>query len=292
MKQQQTPFVLSILAGLAFFISFSVPFVCSNFTLETKVFDTSSQVVEDPCLAIFAILLPQMSDILPDWAQNKISTTVAQQVCEGYANDKIQQYTYKQLDAYLGAFEMPPDNEKVDWEECITIEQDDPVSDTLCCEPEDEELTPFKACVKFWISSQAKIPLGEQTIWSVIRTLFKTGETRIAILILVFSIVFPMTKIALALRCSRANPDPKMLQFLQLTSKWSMVDVFVVGLIIAFFQSKEFSFGFTAEIGVYLFAAGALLSSVAIILIEKNQPADSSSPPRRPPTDPRYHRRM
>ena len=267
------PIVLSVLAGICFGYSFFVPFVCSNFHLEHQVLQDSTEIIDDPCTEIFDTFVPRIQDLAPSWVTSlpggKLTKGLAEKVCDGYAGPKVQQYAYGQLDKYLGGVEIPPSNQMVGWEECIVQETNNSLAETSCCDPQEEQLNPMKSCLKYWISSRANIPLGEQKIVAVIQQLYQMGETRIAVLLLFFSVLFPLTKVLSAFVCAVGYRPKWLLSFLLKTGKWSMVDVFVVGLIIAFFRADSFAFGFTAEIGVYLFAIGAILSSVAAMLLDE-----------------------
>ena len=48
-----------------------------------------------------------------------------------------------------------------------------------------------------------------------------------------------------------------------------MADVFIASLSIVFFKSESLGFAFTPQEGLYLFTIGAILSSVALMLIPK-----------------------
>ncbi len=90
------------------------------------------------------------------------------------------------------------------------------------------------------------------------------GNLWIGIALLVFSVIFPVSKL-IVLRASIAGaragrPVFKAHDIAARLSKYSMVDVFVIALIIV--ASKTFPGGTTVEIrwGAYAFAAAALLS--------------------------------
>jgi len=124
-----------------------------------------------------------------------------------------------------------------------------------------------------WIIKKGKIPVGNQYLLGIIKSLFLDGSIFLGIIIFLFSVVFPTLKIAL---CALAlipyrNNGPqrkdKIIKTIGYVSKWSMADVFIVAVIIVMFKAKGFNFRFTAEAGIYLYAISAILSSLAILLI-------------------------
>ena len=90
------------------------------------------------------------------------------------------------------------------------------------------------------------------------------GNVVVGIVLLVFSVIFPLSKL-IVLRASIAGaragrPVFKAHDIAARLSKYSMVDVFVIALIVV--ASKTFPGGTTVEIrwAAYAFGAGALLS--------------------------------
>ena len=90
------------------------------------------------------------------------------------------------------------------------------------------------------------------------------GNALIGIALLVFSVIFPLSKLVV-LRASIAGaragrPVFKAHDIAARLSKYSMVDIFVIALIVV--ASKSFAGGTTVEIrwGTYAFGAAALLS--------------------------------
>jgi len=124
-----------------------------------------------------------------------------------------------------------------------------------------------------WIIKKGKIPVGNQYLIGIIKSLFLDGSIFLGIIIFLFSVVFPILKIvlcALALIPYR-NKSPqsrnKIIKAIGYISKWSMADVFIVALIIVMFKAKGFNFKFTAEAGIYFYAISVILSSLAILLV-------------------------
>jgi len=124
-----------------------------------------------------------------------------------------------------------------------------------------------------WIIKKGKIPVGNQYLLGIIKSLFLDGSIFLGIIIFLFSVVFPILKIVLCTLAivpfSSNGPQrkDKIIKAIGYVSKWSMADVFIVAVIIVMFKAKGFNFKFTAEAGIYFYAISAILSSLAIILI-------------------------
>ena len=110
-----------------------------------------------------------------------------------------------------------------------------------------------------------------QSILNTINTLHQEKNTLVAALILGFSVIIPILKAILLLSVllfknlkGRANIH----KFVSIISKWSMADVFVVGVFLAFLASKS-NDTITAELhsGFYYFLAYCLISILASQLI-------------------------
>lgn len=122
-----------------------------------------------------------------------------------------------------------------------------------------------------WIVKKGKIPVGNQYLLGIIKSLFADGSFFLGIIIFLFSVVFPMLKIVLCavalISFQKTDAKDKIIKAIGYVSKWSMADVFIVAVIIVMFKAKGFNFKFTAEPGIYFYAISAILSSLAILLI-------------------------
>jgi paraquat-inducible protein A len=105
------------------------------------------------------------------------------------------------------------------------------------------------------------------SIHSGLVALFKEGEYILFLIIFVFTILFPVVKIIfLALihyfRFWPQEKRKKLLHYLSLVSKWSMLDVFIVALLVVIIR-----LGITGRVevrwGIYVFAASVILSTLA-----------------------------
>ena len=102
----------------------------------------------------------------------------------------------------------------------------------------------------------------------------------LAIVIFSFSAVFPVIKLTLSMALSSGMPlshkrRRKLQKFLEISSKWSMADVFIAAMIVVFFKAEGFQFEFAPQAGIYCFALAAIGSSVSVHLL-KRQLAQSS----------------
>ena len=126
--------------------------------------------------------------------------------------------------------------------------------------------------------SAAEVQVYEQTrsIIGAVRRLYEVGSPIPATLILMFSVIVPFGKAALvvgAMFMANARSRQRTLRFVEAIAKWSMADVFVVAILIAYLaaQASTASTGpdaapallaFTAQFGpgFYWFAAYCLFS--------------------------------
>ena len=112
----------------------------------------------------------------------------------------------------------------------------------------------------------------DYTLLQSIQAMWTEHQYVLAVIILVFSIVFPIAKlVALAFLWVVPGSDEQRAQWLHwlgIMGKWSMLDVFVVALIIVMTRSASMLEA-TPQIGVYLFAAAVVLSMVVTILVER-----------------------
>lgn len=107
------------------------------------------------------------------------------------------------------------------------------------------------------------------SILSGIRVLLRGDGLWIGLLLLVFSVLFPVLKlIALRVAISAGAPG-RLHRVLGSVGKFSMADVFVVALIVV--VSKSFPGGTTVELrwGIYAFAGAALLTMILTTLADR-----------------------
>ena len=117
------------------------------------------------------------------------------------------------------------------------------------------------------------------SIVRAIASLFRGGDYGLGVIIFTFSILFPTVKL-LMLACLCMTVRPRRFEnaahmFLKTFGTWSMLDVFVVAVIVVGF--KSFPGGrIEREWGVFCFSASILFSMVASIAIRPERDAQSS----------------
>lgn len=118
-----------------------------------------------------------------------------------------------------------------------------------------------------------------QSITESVRNLYESGNGFVASLILLFSILVPLIKAALLVFVLVNRNDAiraRTAQFVRSISKWSMADVFVVGVFIAFMAANALdNLDAVAGEGLYWFAAYCLLSNLAFQFLSVPRPADA-----------------
>ncbi|MDA0823463.1 MAG: paraquat-inducible protein A [Proteobacteria bacterium] len=131
----------------------------------------------------------------------------------------------------------------------------------------------------FSLKAQTVVPLlGEvilkyeaKSILTTITSLFDSGSYFIALLILAFSVLTPLTKLLIALLVLQqrwSNWHEHGLTIIHAIGKWSMADVFVVSVFVAYFAARGDSFSDARiELGLYYFSSYCLLSLVAAHII-------------------------
>ena len=121
------------------------------------------------------------------------------------------------------------------------------------------QLTPVLSIKKFvfWKSSYS--------LWSGMIGLFGDQHYGLAVILLVFSILFPFTKLAvlMSLWVGRFTDAQRqdVLKWLERLGRWSMLDVFVVAMIVVIAKTGG-ALQAQPRLGIYLFAAAVLLSMV------------------------------
>ena len=134
-----------------------------------------------------------------------------------------------------------------------------------------------------------KPDLARPTQYSVVGgivTLARNGNLALGLLLLAFSVVFPTVKLAVMAGATAAladgRPSGAMMKFAHHAGKFSMLDVFVVGLIVLAIKGLPGGSRVTLGWGVAAFSASVVLSLVAgmgIQWLERRSPM--APPPRR-----------
>lgn len=111
-----------------------------------------------------------------------------------------------------------------------------------------------------------------QSILESVRNLHESGNTFVAGLILLFSILVPFFKsivLGVILFSRSEHTQARLARFVRAISKWSMADVFAVGTFIAFLAANALdNLDAVVGEGFYYFAAYCLLSNLAFQFLE------------------------
>jgi uncharacterized paraquat-inducible protein A len=118
-----------------------------------------------------------------------------------------------------------------------------------------------------------------RSVVGAIRSLHASHNDFVAGLILLFSVCIPLVKAALLIPIGvmrNAAGRYRLFTLVQTISKWSMADVFAVGMLIALLAAKgTANLTATAGVGFYCFAAYCLVSNLAFQLLRIDPPAAS-----------------
>ncbi|MBX2881421.1 MAG: paraquat-inducible protein A [Granulosicoccus sp.] len=127
-----------------------------------------------------------------------------------------------------------------------------------------------------------------RSILGTVRDLFESGDILVAFLIMTFSVLIPVFKgfvtLITLLDINRVTRS-KLGKFSAMISKWSMADVYVIAIFVAYLAANGIrestglvEFTSTLEIGFYYFLGYCLLSILASQILAFN--ADTATPPR------------
>ena len=107
-----------------------------------------------------------------------------------------------------------------------------------------------------------------RSILQTIENLHDTGNDFVAALILIFSVIVPFAKgilLLVVLRMQAPAQRYRIYTFVRNISKWSMADVFVMGIFIAFLSARASEFlDANLRSGFYFFTAYCLVSLTAL----------------------------
>ncbi|MDD9891895.1 MAG: paraquat-inducible protein A [Gammaproteobacteria bacterium] len=125
--------------------------------------------------------------------------------------------------------------------------------------------SPLIQLTQFWFFT------NQTSLASAIVQLFEHGEWLLAGIVAVFSVVFPIIKTLFTLvlvSFSNNQVTPKQLRFLAQLGKWSMLDVFIVALIVTAAKLGALA---EAEVqyGLYLLLVSTLLNLCISVFLER-----------------------
>lgn len=109
---------------------------------------------------------------------------------------------------------------------------------------------------------------NESTIWQGVVDLWKSGTPGIAIIVLFCSIVIPLAKIiglfylCVTWQTHSSIKNSKLLRFIEIIGRWSMLDVFLVAILVAIVKLGSFA-SVKPELGLVAFAGVVVLTMIA-----------------------------
>ncbi len=138
------------------------------------------------------------------------------------------------------------------------------------------------------VEGQVEVYRNTRSIWGTVEALARTGNLLVAFLIVFFSLVIPVFKLLLqaaSLLISHAGILRPVLWLNAALSKWSMSDVFVMGLLVAFMAGRAedqagdlLIMNAALEPGFYYFLAYSLFSIAATTLLSRAHRAAKLTP--------------
>lgn len=119
-----------------------------------------------------------------------------------------------------------------------------------------------------------------RSILQTVESLHESGNTFVAGLILLFSVIVPFVKGALlgvAILLRDVLKRYRLYAFVRSISKWAMADVFVVGVYVAFLSARATD-NLDAQVhaGFYYFAAYCLISLVSLQFMVFEKPGETA----------------
>jgi paraquat-inducible protein A len=134
----------------------------------------------------------------------------------------------------------------------------------------------IKATMEF-LGQTRELTNETRSVVGAAKKLHDTGNDFVAGLILLFSILIPFIKASLIIPIFALHGSPaadRIYRFVRAISKWSMADVFAVGMLIAFLVAKgTANLAAVAGPGFYFFAAYCLVSNAAFQALHFDRPA-------------------
>jgi paraquat-inducible protein A len=121
------------------------------------------------------------------------------------------------------------------------------------------------------VLGQTVFQFESKSIVSALHKLYESGQVAIAVVIFVFTILTPILKSLMMLILvisEKLHYSGKSLKVLKTIGKWSMLDVFVIAILVTYFTTKSGgATDATLQIGVYYFTAYVIASMLLTYLI-------------------------
>ena len=105
----------------------------------------------------------------------------------------------------------------------------------------------------------------EYSIWQSVTGMWQSGDYILSLIIFFFSMIFPAAKLGVLgwvwLRPMPEDTRDKTLKWVETLGKWSMLDVFVVAVMVVLVKAKAL-LDAQPMYGIYVFAAAIVLSMI------------------------------
>lgn len=111
------------------------------------------------------------------------------------------------------------------------------------------------------------------SLMGIVSTLFDNGDYALAVLVSLFSIVFPFAKMAAIAAEALAGPNSQSGWFAKIVpflTKWSMMDVMLVAIVIAAAKTSGLANAFT-EVGLWCYAGSALATTAVQWMVARRR---------------------
>lgn len=112
----------------------------------------------------------------------------------------------------------------------------------------------------------------EPSLVAMIAGLWDGGDIALAILVALFSVVFPLAKLGLLHVAAYGGPDGHRMvpSWFRILSNWSMLDVVLVALVVFAAKTTGFADAF-ARPGLWFFASSVALTAGASALVKRRE---------------------
>ena len=134
---------------------------------------------------------------------------------------------------------------------------------------------PFFDVQKFWLFTD------EVSVLSGLVELARASEWFLFVIIFLFTIVFPLVKLTAlgVVWWMRGSDDERadlLLRWVSQLGKWSMLDVFVVAILVVTIKSSSVA-RISVDLGVYLFTASVIMTQITSFRLERRLFASTQS---------------
>ena len=128
---------------------------------------------------------------------------------------------------------------------------------------------------------QTVFQFESKSIVSALQKLYESGQTVIALVIFLFTILTPVLKsimLLVVLFSQNLHFSHRSIQVLKAIGKWSMLDVFVIAILVTYFTTKSGgATDATLQIGVFYFVAYVIASMIPPYLINVKNHVNQTS---------------